>query len=331
MKPREKVKVQKELEVQGKVLPANFSKEKSANLTDITNLIFLLKRVFENYLELKPDEIAEEDMFQLARKAEAKKLGENLNNYYSNKFLNYSWDCMGFYMELEQALDIQIYDLDTDNINTFSELAFYLNDRLDNKLINDKLKIYPKYFDSLLANRGKLKILFIGRDPYPNDPMGIPFCKNDLKESRKPNCSGRYLLNGFGTDILSQKYNNIKNTEDIFMNLVTESGVGLVNASYFPIGKLKPMRYQIKLSNYLNQLLYAIPDTKVLLTRGAEKLLRRKDKPLDSGYKLLEVPGIQMPIKESWRVVCHPDFRNSRRDDHKYYWQEKSGMLRDIA
>ena len=299
------------------------------NISNLSNLIYLIRRVFENYLELKPDEINEDDIFNLARKAEAKKLGENMDDYHSTDFLNYSFDWLGFYMELEQALDIEICDEDTVKIISFADLAIYLNGRKENRLTNEHLKLNPKYFDSLLAHKEKLNIIFVGRDPYPNDSMGIPFCKNEINKLRKTNCSGRYLLRGFGVDIMEKKYDDFQNTEDMFFSLLMDKGIGLVNASYFPISK-KAEKYQIKLSSYLNNLLFSLEGPKVIMTKSAEVLFKMKEKPLESGYKLLETPSIQMPIKDTWSIVCHPDFRNSRREDHKTFWQELDGIGKNI-
>ena len=300
----------------------------SENISNLSNLIYLLRRVFENYLGLKPDEINEEDIFNLARKAEAKKLGENMDDYHSRNFLNYSWDCIGLYMELEQVLDIKVCNDDTIKIISFADLALYLNGRKGNKLTNDHLKIHPKYFDSLLAEKDKLKFLFVGRDPYPRYPMGIPFCKTKIEELKKRNCSGRYLLHGFGVDI--DKYDGIKNTEEIFFSLLKDRGIGLVNASYFTIDDTSK-KYQVKLSNYLNQLLFTAPKAKIITTAGAIKLFRKREEMNKSGYNSLEVPHLQIPIiEDKWSVICHPDFRNSWRKEHNTYWQQFDGINKSI-
>lgn len=283
-------------------------------------LRYSLKRILEFDLGLKPNQISEDNIWELARKAEALKKGQPLDTYFSTKFMNYSWDVIGLFMFLEQALNIEIFDEEAEATKTLDDLLTLLQ----KKIVLDNIKIHQEYFDSLIMV-DKIKILIVGRDPYPKGSMGIPFCKDDIKELRKHNCSGKYLLKGLGIDIDNEK----RESNDIFFDLLKTKSVGFVNASYFYIGTEKPKRYQVKYSNLLNQQIFKKSEF-VVMTNSAEKLLKTRDKKITTGYKPIEVSENKMPIKKNWIPVCHPDFRNINRECHKKLWNTDSGLLKFI-
>lgn len=283
-------------------------------------LLYSLKRIYEFELGLKPNQINEDNIWELARKAEALKKGEPLDTYFSTKFLNYSWDVIGLFMFLEQALNIEIKDEEAESIKTLNELLVLLQ----KKIKIDELKIHQEYFDSLIM-ADNIRILIVGRDPYPNGSMGIPFCKNEINDLRKHNCSGKYLLKGLGVDIDSET----RNPNDIFFDLLKTKKVGFVNASYFYIGTVKPKRYQVKFSNLINQQIYKKSEF-VILTNSAKKLLKTRDKKIIDGYEPIDDIEIKMPIKEDWLTVCHPDFRNRNSENHKTLWGTNNGLIEYI-
>ena len=283
-------------------------------------LLYSLKRIYEFELGLKPNQINEENIWELAKKAEALKKGEPLNTYFSAKFLNYSWDVTGLFMFLEQALNIEIKDEEAESTKTLNELLILIQ----KKIKFEELKIHQEYFDSLIM-ADNIRILIIGRDPYPNGSMGIPFCKDDIDDLRKHNCSGKYLLKGLGVDI----DNETRSPNDIFFDLLKTKSVGFVNASYFCIGTEKPKRYQVKFSNLINQQIYKKSEF-VILTNSAKKLLRTRDKKIIDGYNPIDDIEIKMPIKENWLTVCHPDFRNIKSKCHETLWGTYNGLIKFI-
>lgn len=281
------------------------------------NFSFAIRRILEYELGLKSNEIFEENIWELARKAEALKKGKPLETYSSTKFLNYSWDIVGIFLHLEQALDIEIFDEEVEATKTIEDLVLLLRQ----KLIPDEVIIHPQYFDTLLT-QDKIKILIVGRDPYPNGKMGIPFCKTDIKDMRKFNCSGNHLLKGLGIDIAKTN----KNPVQIFHDLLQTEGIGFVNASYFFIGDKRPKRYQVKFSNYINQPIFEKSE-KIVLTKSAKQLLRTRDKKINDSYKPMINANIQMPIRDNWTTVCHPDNRNIKRPEHFELWQTNKGLI----
>ena len=283
-------------------------------------LLYSLKRILEFDLGIKPNQISEDNIWELARKAEALKKGQPLDTYFSAKFLNYSWDIIGLFMFLEQALGIEIFDEEAEATKTLQDLLTLLQ----KKIALDEIKIHQDYFDSLIM-ADKIKILIIGRDPYPKGSMGIPFCKDDIKELRKHNCSGKYLLKGLGVDIDSDK----REPNEIFFDLLKTKSVGFVNASYFYIGTEKPKRYQVKYSNLVNQQIFKKSEF-VIMTNSAEKLLKTRDKKIVTGYNPIDEIEIKMPIKKNWITVCHPDFRNINKECHKKLWNTDSGLFKFI-
>jgi hypothetical protein len=76
----------------------------------------------------------------------------------------------------------------------------------------------------------KLKAVIIGQDPYPNNAMGIAFCKRCFDKLFENSCCGQHLLFSLG---LTKKciLKHFEKPEDVFYYLL-ENGIAILNISY---------------------------------------------------------------------------------------------------
>jgi hypothetical protein len=159
----------------------------------------------------------------------------------------------------------------------------------------------PKYHEKYFKELNKLKsikFLFIGKDPYPNDANGIPFCKDLKIEMQKDNCSGRHLLMGFGINIDKDS----RDPENIFFELLSKHGIGFVNASYYYIGKDKLSKEEIQFSELKNSKLFAKAAI-IISTIGSQKLINKYVNPIKNAIS-----------------VYHPDVRNRNNPKTNKKW-----------
>ena len=171
---------------------------------------------------------------------------------------------------------------------------------------------WEKYFKELKAI-DSINILFIGKDPYPKGPNGIPFCKDNIEDLRKPNCSGKYLLYSLGINVDKE----IRSPLDIFFDLLKRNKIGCINASYFPFKKKERTNKKIEYSESLNSQLFG-KSKQIIVAKSAIEILKK--------YKNYE------ELKDNIIEVYHPDHRNSInqhkivRDDWNAIYSKFNGL-----
>lgn len=180
------------------------------------------------------------------------------------------------------------------------------------RLIEARSEIYKAY-SNMLKEVPKINLLFIGKDPYPQNPIEIPFCKETFKELENGTCSGRYLLNGLGVDLADFK----KYTEPyaLFFNLLMDKRIALINASYDKLNKTKLTEVQKRIFREKNSPIIEKADF-VIASFGAKKVLKQ----YLNEYLLKKI-----------NEVCHPDIRNKSKKHKELYetiWTTKSGLLK---
>lgn len=128
--------------------------------------------------------------------------------------------------------------------------------------------------------------VFVGKDPFPTAPVGLPFCKDTWAEQLKDNCSGKHLLQSIGVDVqrASQTYSTPK---DLFIALARQ-GILMLNASYHFLGARDFQRVDVPLleeANTVNlpvigraQRVFLLGQAKVLLPYVQRNFPEMKDK-----------------------------------------------------
>jgi hypothetical protein len=58
--------------------------------------------------------------------------------------------------------------------------------------------LHSKEYKTIIDNTESFELAIMGKDPYPQDLIGIPFCKETWSDLRRDNCSGYYVLKSLG-------------------------------------------------------------------------------------------------------------------------------------
>lgn len=169
----------------------------------------------------------------------------------------------------------------------------------------DMIKLDKKYQE--IINSSSIKRIIIGRDPYPSDPMGIPFCKNDwsLLDNKS---AGLFILNTF------HKINKRQELIEHFYEMA-RLGTIVLNASYFFMGGT----YKKKLHQDFVQKSWEQINKKLILNLNAngEILLCG-----DSGIMMKDIIE-KNNIRATIKYVSHPclQSRNKNKDKWDKTWK----------
>ncbi len=150
-----------------------------------------------------------------------------------------------------------------------------------------------------------IRLAIMGKDPYPTDATGIPFCKPTWDQQLYGNCSGRYVLLslGFEEETIRAKYNAPIN---LFEDLLGH-GIVFLNASYEYIGNtISKKRHLPYLQESYKHNKPVLDSASVILCCGEAKKIR------------WVVPATD----ERFLTVIHPDVRNKRSDRWKEWWDK---------
>lgn len=91
-----------------------------------------------------------------------------------------------------------------------------------------------RYLDAC-EKKMNIKLCIVGRDPYPNNAIGIPFCKSSWSELKDKRIAGYHIIKSFFGDF---NFNNPlhETPRETFMELI-DFGVVFLNASYAFLNK----------------------------------------------------------------------------------------------
>lgn len=154
----------------------------------------------------------------------------------------------------------------------------------------------------------RVKLVVVGKDPFPKAPTGIPFCKTSWAEQLKDNNSGYHVLKSVGVNLEYEK-TNCNVPSDLFCNLARK-GVVFLNCSYH---FLDTRRLSQKDYIYVEK---ALPVN--------EPIIRKADNVLLCGEaKILEKKIIGVSC---FHKVVHPDIQNRkfRKDKWNFWWSENA-------
>lgn len=88
----------------------------------------------------------------------------------------------------------------------------------------------PKSYLDIVSTIINVKLVIVGKDPFPTAPTGIPFCKASWEEQLKDNNSGFHVLKSLGINLEYAKANC--NTPSSLFHKLAEKGVTFLNCSY---------------------------------------------------------------------------------------------------
>lgn len=159
----------------------------------------------------------------------------------------------------------------------------------------------------------QVRLVIMGKDPYPKSATGIAFCKPDWPALMAENCSGRYVLQALGINLAVESASGQPPPHDLFRRLA-QAGVVFLNASYS-----EDVGERFTKARKLRALRDAYHDLNKPIIHAAKTVIRcgeacRMDWALDG--------------KEEKRQFCdvvHPDKRNSYNSYTKARWTQLWG------
>ena len=105
----------------------------------------------------------------------------------------------------------------------------------------------PIQYLSILQASGKFELAIMGKDPFPQDPVGIPFCKPDWEHQNNNRCSGSHVLASLGVNMLAVR-STFAVPAEYFRYLASVKGIAFLNLSYhFLDGPCRKREHQAEL------------------------------------------------------------------------------------
>lgn len=166
----------------------------------------------------------------------------------------------------------------------------------------------PKSYAEIVGTITNIKLVIVGKDPFPTAPIGIPFCKTSWEEQLKDNNSGLYVLRSIGVNLEYEKTNCIA-PSNLFHKLARQ-GVVFLNCSYHFLdtdGLPKKDHIYVDMALTVNEPIIRKADNVLLC--GEAKILEDKIKGVNCFHRSV-----------------HPDIRNrnSRQPEWLEWWADKA-------
>lgn len=93
----------------------------------------------------------------------------------------------------------------------------------------------PEKYLGILMAKQEFALTIMGKDPFPNDPVGIPFCKSGWEQQTDDLCSGYHVLASLGVNFSAVR-STFNVPTDYFRYLASVKGVAFLNLSYHFLG-----------------------------------------------------------------------------------------------
>ncbi len=183
-------------------------------------------------------------------------------------------------------------------------------------------------------NRRPIKLAIVGKDPYPTEPVGIPFAKGSIKEMNKA-ASGKPLLRGLGIEEMCCNLDSsIMNLYDLFL----QNGIVFLNISYKYIGREISRKIDKPYLDCANSINYSILEFSEKIVLCGEAY---------DGFKIVNGDNDTILRKKSLYKVYHPSARKPKKPDQnasqkeiakwnayqkKYlnFWSKRGALINEI-
>ncbi len=172
----------------------------------------------------------------------------------------------------------------------------------------------PGDYLALWETVSSFDLCIVGKDPYPSNPVGIPFCKSSWAELDY-RTSGTYVLRSLGIDPQTP---TLPAPRDAFLRLARE-GVGFLNATYWFLGRPFAKRYHqdMVLADTLTNLPFLAKSRRILLCGEAAKVPWLLGGSSLNGDQKNQLEAIWVRAE----AVPHPDIRNRTNPLRSQAWQ----------
>jgi len=172
----------------------------------------------------------------------------------------------------------------------------------------DKYIEYPldkKYFEKI-NDLTSINLVIVGRDPYPKNPIKIPFMKSQWKELDTKS-SGYHLINSlYGFKKAKEKFS----TPTEFSIFILSKGVVFLNCTYHYLDK---ERFSKKKHSKFCQLALKI---NINILEKSNKIFLCGD-----AKNMLELAEIEN-LKDKTTAIPHPALQSRNKIKDKNYWDK---------
>jgi uracil DNA glycosylase len=168
----------------------------------------------------------------------------------------------------------------------------------------------------IISELEEIKLVIMGKDPYPTNPNGIPFCKPTWNEQLAENSSGNIIFNSLGIVHINQEL--YLEPKDFFIELATQ-GVVFLNLiyEYLEGNKVRKNRHRILLADAFRINQPYLDITEHIVFCGEANKNRWNDVLYDNAIE-----------------AVHPDMRNRNSPVHRIsenwlqFWSSNSLIVR---
>lgn len=171
----------------------------------------------------------------------------------------------------------------------------------------------PNDYATRLSESNAFGLVVMGKDPFPSDPIGIPFCKQTWALQLADKCSGLHVLQSLGTN-LEEVQASYSQPKDYFLKLAIR-GIAFLNLSYHRVDK------SIVLKDHKHILADAYEFNRPILERAQQAILCGE----------ASKQRWNAPLSPTQYIAIHPDIRNRnnpRRIDAWNLWWQPNAIVR---
>ena len=159
------------------------------------------------------------------------------------------------------------------------------------------------------GNSTPIKLAIVGRDPYPEEAIGIPFAKPTIAKTAS-SLSGGVIFRSLGVDIQAWRGNDVK----ILFEKLLKQRIVFLNASYVFLGK-GPL-VQRKHGAYL----HCANTANSIIINGTEQVVLCGEAA--KGYKWANGLKTKAVLPSKFHCAPHPSARVYNRNEAEFqkYW-----------
>ena len=160
-------------------------------------------------------------------------------------------------------------------------------------------------------NPKPIKLAIVGKDPYPTDPIGIPFAKNSIKDMNKT-ASGKPLLRGLG---IEEKYCELDSSVMDLYDLFLQNGIVFLNILYKYIGREISGKIDKPYLDCANSINHSILESSAKIVLCGEAF---------DGFKIVNGDNDTILRKKTLYKVYHPSARMPKKPNQNASQKEKA-------
>lgn len=160
-------------------------------------------------------------------------------------------------------------------------------------------------------NPKPIKLAIVGKDPYPTDPIGIPFAKNSIKDMNKT-ASGKPLLRGLG---IEEKYCELEASVLDLYDLFLQNGIVFLNILYKYIGREISVKNDKPYLDCANSINHSILEFSAKIVLCGEAF---------DGFKIVNGDNDAILKKKTLYKVYHPSARKPKKPNQNASQKEKA-------